>query len=136
MLQNIDDCPLLRLAVAWWSGLAAWDPQAQEKKMTDITFSLDFITLGRHAPFFVAIDKGYYKEEGLNVNIIPAKGTAQAIQNVESRDRADRVHRYREPRGRSGRRLDSQGGGGDLPEGAVLLLLARSRRQRHEAQGF
>jgi len=54
------------------------------KKMTDITFSLDFITLGRHAPFFVAIDKGYYKEEGLNVNIIPAKGTAQAIQNVES----------------------------------------------------
>ena len=58
--------------------------QAQEKKLTDITFSLDFITLGRHAPFYVAIDKGYYKEEGLNVNIIQAKGTAQGIQNVES----------------------------------------------------
>jgi NitT/TauT family transport system substrate-binding protein len=58
--------------------------QAQEKKLTDITFSLDFITLGRHAPFYVAIDKGYYKEEGLNVNIVPAKGTAQGIQNVES----------------------------------------------------
>lgn len=58
--------------------------QAQEKKLTDITFSLDFITLGRHAPFYVAIEKGYYKEEGLNVNIIPAKGTAQGIQNVES----------------------------------------------------
>ena len=57
--------------------------QAQEKKLTDITFSLDFITLGRHAPFYVAIDKGYYKEEGLNVNIVPAKGTAQGIQNVE-----------------------------------------------------
>ena len=58
--------------------------QAQEKKLTDITFSLDFITLGRHAPFYVAIDKGFYKEEGLNVNIVPAKGTAQGIQNVES----------------------------------------------------
>jgi NitT/TauT family transport system substrate-binding protein len=59
--------------------------QAQApKKMTDITFSLDFIVLGRHAPFYVAIDKGYFKEEGLNVNIIPAKGTAQGIQNVES----------------------------------------------------
>ena len=46
--------------------------QAQEKKLTDITFSLDFITLGRHAPFYVAIDKGFYKEEGLNVNIVPA----------------------------------------------------------------
>jgi NitT/TauT family transport system substrate-binding protein len=55
-----------------------------QKKMTDITFSLDFIVLGRHAPFFVAIDKGYFKDEGLNVTIMPAKGTAQAIQNVES----------------------------------------------------
>ncbi len=58
--------------------------QAQDKKLTDITFSLDFITLGRHAPFYVAIDKGFYKAEGLNVKVIPAKGTAQAIQNVES----------------------------------------------------
>jgi len=54
------------------------------KKMTDITFSLDFIVLGRHAPFYVAIDKGFFKDEGLNVNIISAKGTAQGIQNVES----------------------------------------------------
>jgi NitT/TauT family transport system substrate-binding protein len=58
--------------------------QAQDQKLTDITFSLDFITLGRHAPFYVALEKGYYKEAGLNVNIVPAKGTAQAIQNVES----------------------------------------------------
>jgi NitT/TauT family transport system substrate-binding protein len=76
------------LCSAWLMlGGAAGDSgqaQAQEKKLTDITFSLDFITLGRHAPFYVAIDKGYYKEEGLNVNIIPAKGTAQGIQNVES----------------------------------------------------
>lgn len=54
---------------------------AQEKK---ITFSLDFIILGRHAPFFVAVDKGFYKEEGLEVNIIPSQGTAQVIQNTES----------------------------------------------------
>ncbi len=58
--------------------------RAQTPKMTDITFSLDFIVLGRHAPFYVAIEKGYFKEEGLNVNIIPAKGTAHGIQNVES----------------------------------------------------
>ena len=55
-----------------------------QQKLTDITFSLDFIALGRHAPFYVAIEKGYYKEEGLNINVIPAKGTAHAIQNVES----------------------------------------------------
>ena len=54
------------------------------RKSTDITFSLDFIVLGRHSPLFVAIEKGFFKEEGFNVKIIPAKGTAAAIQNVES----------------------------------------------------
>ncbi len=57
---------------------------AQAPKMTDITFTLDFIVLGRHAPWYVALEKGYFKEEGLNVKIIPAKGTAAAIQAVES----------------------------------------------------
>jgi NitT/TauT family transport system substrate-binding protein len=60
------------------------DARAQVPKMTDITFSLDFIVLGRHAPFYVAIEKGFYKAENLNVSVIAAKGTAQAIQNVES----------------------------------------------------
>ena len=110
--------------------------QAQEKKLTDITFSLDFITLGRHAPFYVAIDKGYYKEEGLNVNIVPAKGTAQGIQNVEAGIAQIGFTDIAESGGRTGRGLDSQGGGSDLPEGTLLLLLTRSWRQRHEAEGL
>jgi NitT/TauT family transport system substrate-binding protein len=84
----------MRKLVAGFLGLAmldGWgvadprgDARAQVPKMTDVTFSLDFIVLGRHAPFYVAIEKGFFKEENLNVNIIPAKGTAQGIQNVES----------------------------------------------------
>jgi NitT/TauT family transport system substrate-binding protein len=76
------------LCFAWlWLGGAFVDAgpaHAQVPKMTDVTFSLDFIVLGRHAPFYVAIEKGFFKEENLNVNIIPAKGTAHGIQNVES----------------------------------------------------
>ena len=53
--------------------------QAQEK---DVKFILDFISLGRHAPWYVALGKGYFKEEGLNVTILPSKGTADAIRNV------------------------------------------------------
>jgi NitT/TauT family transport system substrate-binding protein len=56
---------------------------AQDQKLTDITFALDFIILGRHAPLFAALENGYYKEEGLNVKFIPTKGTAEAIQSVE-----------------------------------------------------
>ena len=54
------------------------------KPLTDVTFSLDFIVLGRHAPWYVALAKGYYRDAGLNVKIIPAQGTAQAIQALES----------------------------------------------------
>ncbi|QOZ52527.1 ABC transporter substrate-binding protein [Bradyrhizobium sp. CCBAU 53338] len=49
---------------------------------TDIKFMLDFISLGRHAPWYVALEKGYFKEESLNVEILPSKGTADAIRGV------------------------------------------------------
>lgn len=58
--------------------------RASAAELTDVTFSLDFIVLGRHAPWYVALAKGYYKEEGLNVKIIPGKGSAQVMQAVES----------------------------------------------------
>ena len=52
---------------------------------TPVTFSLDFRALGRHAAWYVALEKGYYKDAGLDVTIIPSQGTAQAIQSVESK---------------------------------------------------
>src|SRR4051794_10369528 len=52
---------------------------------TPVTFSLDFRALGRHAAWYVALEKGYYKAAGLDVTIIPSQGTAQAIQSVESK---------------------------------------------------
>ena len=50
----------------------------------DIKFTLDFIALGRHAPWYVAVAKGYFKDEGLNVEVLPSKGTADAIKAVEA----------------------------------------------------
>lgn len=57
---------------------------AQHKAMTKITFSLDFIPLGRHAPWYAAVEQGYYKDEGLDVSIVPSHGTAQTIQAIQS----------------------------------------------------
>ncbi len=57
---------------------------APAQAQTPITFSLDFRALGRHAAWFVALDKGYYKQAGLDVNIIAGQGTAQAIQALEA----------------------------------------------------
>src|SRR5437899_12275788 len=49
-----------------------------------VIFSLDFIPLGRHAPWYAALAEGYFRDEGLDVSIIPSQGTAQTIQAVES----------------------------------------------------
>jgi NitT/TauT family transport system substrate-binding protein len=54
---------------------------AQER---DLKFTLDFIPLGRHAPWYVALAKGYYKDEGLNVTIASARGTADSIRGLDS----------------------------------------------------
>jgi NitT/TauT family transport system substrate-binding protein len=58
--------------------------QSAPAALTKIVFSLDFIPLGRHAPWYAAIAEGYYKEEGLDVSIIPSQGTAQTIQAIEA----------------------------------------------------
>jgi NitT/TauT family transport system substrate-binding protein len=60
----------------------AGETQAQT---APVTFSLDFRALGRHAAWYVALEKGYYKAAGLDVTIIPSQGTAQAIQSLESK---------------------------------------------------
>jgi NitT/TauT family transport system substrate-binding protein len=66
------------------TALLATDAAAQDKPLTKVIFSLDFIPLGRHAPWYAALAEGYFKDEGLDVTIIPAQGTAQAVQAVES----------------------------------------------------
>lgn len=58
--------------------------QAQGKALTPITMMLDFSALGRHAPWYVALGKGYFKDEGLDVKIVPGLGTAQSVQALEA----------------------------------------------------
>jgi len=49
---------------------------------TKIPFTLDWKFEGPSAPFFNAIDKGYFKDAGLNVEISPGKGSLDAIPKV------------------------------------------------------
>ncbi len=47
-----------------------------------VSLITDFGFNGRHAYFFVAIDKGYYRDAGLDVKIIGGKGSVDAIRQV------------------------------------------------------
>jgi NitT/TauT family transport system substrate-binding protein len=49
---------------------------------TDVKFALDWKFEGPSAPYFVAIDKGYYKAEGLNVTIDTGPGSVAGIARV------------------------------------------------------
>src|SRR6478609_1919532 len=51
---------------------------------TAIKFSLDFKFEGPSAPFLVAIDKGYFRAEGLEVTIDTAAGSLEPINRVAS----------------------------------------------------
>jgi NitT/TauT family transport system substrate-binding protein len=54
------------------------------QKETQVRFALDWRFEGPAAPYFVAIDKGYYKAEGLNVTIDPGTGSVEGINRVAS----------------------------------------------------
>src|SRR5471030_990926 len=49
---------------------------------TPVKFTLDWVFQGPTAPFLLALDKGYYKAEGLDVSMDPGQGSAGTVQRV------------------------------------------------------
>ena len=64
------------------AGVALAAAARQAVAHTDLKFALDWKFEGPSAPYFVAIDKGYYKGEGLNVTIDTGPGSVAGIARV------------------------------------------------------
>lgn len=69
---------LFRLFAALGMSMAMLPAHAAD----EITFVTDFGYLGRHAYYFVALEKGYYEENDLDVNIVRGQGSADAVKQV------------------------------------------------------
>ena len=51
-------------------------------KPVAIVVRLDFIIGGKHAPWFVALEKGFYAKRGLEVKVEPGAGSADTIRAI------------------------------------------------------
>lgn len=58
-----------------------------ETVLEDVTVILDYVANTNHTGMYVALDQGYYKEEGLNVNIVePTEGATATLIAVGKGD--------------------------------------------------
>ena len=72
--------PLAAICMAW----GAFTPVAHAQKMEKFTFALNWFAVGDHAAYWVALDKGYYRERGLDVTIENSKGSGESIAKVDT----------------------------------------------------
>jgi NitT/TauT family transport system substrate-binding protein len=80
MMGSADMGGLIRTAVAGGALLAL--AAATQARAESVTFITDFGVNGRHAYYYVALDRGYYKDAGLDVSIVRGSGSADAIRKV------------------------------------------------------
>jgi ABC-type nitrate/sulfonate/bicarbonate transport system substrate-binding protein len=57
---------------------------AQGKALTPLKFTLDFRVTSQTAPFLLALQKGYYRDEGLDVSIDVGSGSVASISRIVS----------------------------------------------------
>jgi NitT/TauT family transport system substrate-binding protein len=74
---------LSRLA-AIAAGVMCAVPFAQAQTLEKFPFRLNWTLYGEHAPFFVAQEKGFYREEGLDVEIMEGSGSTTVTQLVSN----------------------------------------------------
>src|SRR5690606_6793550 len=63
-------------------GCAAFFSSAPANAIDNVTVITDAGFLGRHAYYFVAINKGYYKAENLDVKVLRGQGSTEAVKQV------------------------------------------------------
>ena len=78
-VMTLSRCKLLALA---FGALVGAVPLAAAHAADKVNFVTDYGYNGRHAYYFVALEKGYYKDAGLDVSIMRGKGSVDAIHQV------------------------------------------------------
>jgi len=78
---------MIRLVLAVVLALAL-APSAFAQAPQKVVFALNWFAVGDHAAYWVALEKGYYKDKGLEVELQNSKGSGDSIAKVDT-GRAD-----------------------------------------------
>src|SRR5712691_488171 len=76
---------LLRLGLAALALAAFSAAQAEPQAPTKVKIRLDWKAGAQHAPFYLGKQRGYYKDEGLDLDIISGTGSSDTIKQVGSK---------------------------------------------------
>lgn len=74
-----------RFALAALALAAFGAAQADAQTPTKVKMRLDWKGGAQHAPFYFGKQKGYYKDEGLDLDIIPGSGSSDTIKQIGSK---------------------------------------------------
>ena len=104
--------------------------QAQTARPLErITFLLDFRpAYGKHAPFFAALDKGFWKDAGFDGTIVKGEGSATTIASYAAGAVDFAVVDSAVAHHRRGPRREGQGRGHHPRQVAPLLRHARGKQ--------
>ena len=76
------------LTVTLVAALLALGPGGEAQAPQKLVFALNWFAIGDHAAYWVAVDRGYYKARGLDVELQNSKGSGDSIAKVDT-GRAD-----------------------------------------------
>lgn len=72
-----------RLAFLALGLILAWSSLAVAQTPKKATLLLNYTLAGRHVPFFVGVEKGFYKEVGLDLQVLPSSGSSFVTTAVD-----------------------------------------------------
>jgi NitT/TauT family transport system substrate-binding protein len=84
-MRSVDKIRIIMIgAVFLAAGMLVGGMRVQAAQLTRATIRMDFIIGGKHAPWFVALDRGFYAKRGLNVTIQSSTGSADTVRTIGS----------------------------------------------------
>ena len=84
MKKNVAICALIIVSAFTMLFAAGATEQGSVAELEKVDFLLNWKITGDHAAYYVAQEKGWFEEEGLDVNIIVGQGSGYSVQAVDS----------------------------------------------------